>query len=160
MLDVALAMSSNSLGSTDGCDISAIADAWDAEPEIRERLRAGLGIFVEVSENKNYDLRAASKNSILLQPLLVRMRECQRKLPSIDSLRNEVTTLLKLNRREIRDPADVEAPAWHLRKNLGFVKMKVRRQEPSFETGKSVSKFWCLYCLYMFNIGWGCTSSD
>ena len=124
-----MAGSSSSLGSAEGCDISAIADAWDCDPGLRVRIRDGLQLFRETSD-KNYDLRTPANNKALLKPVLNRMRECGRKIPSIDHLRHEVTVLLKLNRHEISND-DVEHAAWNIRKHAGFIKMKVRRGEPS-----------------------------
>ena len=134
-----MAGSSSSLGSADGCDISAVADAWDCDPGLRVRIRDGLRLFEDGSD-KNYDLRTPAQNKALLKPVLVRMRECSRKIPSIDQLRHEVTVLLKLNRHEISHD-DVEHAAWNIRKHVGFIKMKVRRGEPSLAPLRITASF-------------------
>ena len=137
-LRVVMAGSSSSLGSaSEECDISAIADAWDAAPGIRERLREGLTLFQEAGD-KALDLKVAVRNGALLEPVLTRMRECNRKLPGIDAVRHEVTSLLKLNRREI-ERCEVESASWCIRKYVGLVKMKTRKVDPSTATSAVIS---------------------
>ena len=127
--------SSTSLGSSlesggsESCDISGMAEIWDAVPQIRTRLRDGHPLFGEVSD-RNLDIKTPSKLSFVMKPLLERMREHCRKLPSIDALRDEVKALYTLCRVEY-NAIDAEASSWSLRKHAGFIKMKVRKEQVS-----------------------------
>eukprot|EP00439_Symbiodinium_sp_Y106_P057563 s286_g8.t1 len=112
-----------------GCSLQGLASEWDQQESLREDLRQGKPLIAEVSD-KQVDIQMPSKFNGLLLPVLHRMRVASKKLPVIDDLRHEVRTLLKMNKR---DPSDDEVDkfAWLIRKNLGFIKMKCRRQEVS-----------------------------
>ena len=111
------------------CDISGMAAEWDACAEVRAHMREGGTLIKEVSE-KNVDLKTPSRFKHALKPLLVRMRADGKKLPGIDDLRRELVALFESCKMEASD-ADIDRPAWLLRKNLGFVKLKCRRLEVS-----------------------------
>ena len=124
--------SSSSLGSADATgalDLTGLAATWDGVPAIRQRLRGGEPLFAQVSE-RNLDIRTPSAYVAVLKPILKIMRENNKKLPSIDGLREEVKHVYQLNQREIVS-SDVDHVAWNLRKYAGFVKMKCRKQQPS-----------------------------
>ena len=124
-----MASSSSSLGGVDSLDISGTAEIWDATPEIRERLRAGHQLFGDVSD-RSVDIKTPAKLDFVIRPLLVKMREGGKKVPSIDALRHEIKALYKISRVEV-DETHVEGSAWSLRKHCGFIKMKVRKEKPS-----------------------------
>ena len=128
-----VACSSSSLGSegTSGqLDLTGLGAVWDGEPT----LRTGGALFSEVSE-KNLDLRTPSAHAPVLKPILVLMKENNKKLPSIDALREEVKAVYQLNKREIVS-SEVDHAAWGLRKYAGFVKMKCRKSQPSNDSSR------------------------
>ena len=112
-----------------GPSVQGLASEWDGIPTVRDRLRGGRGLIEEVS-CKNVDIQTPCAYSDVLLPILTRMRDAAKKLPGIDSLREQVTVLLEMNKREPEETL-VQKSAWVLRKQCGFVKMKVRRMEVS-----------------------------
>ena len=113
-----------------GCDLKGLAAEWDETPSIRQRLREGGALIEEVS-TKNVDLQTPAKFNEVLMPILHRMRLADKKLPCVEDLRSEIASLLDLSKRAAND---IEKFGWLIRKNLVFVKMKVRRQEVSIAT--------------------------
>ncbi|CAE7357481.1 unnamed protein product [Symbiodinium sp. CCMP2592] len=107
--------------------LEGLAAEWDGIPTIRDRLRAGRAIIEEVS-SKNVDIQTPSAFSDVLVPILVRMRECAKQLPSIEAVREQVASLLEMNKRD-PDETVVHKNSWLLKKQCVFVKMKVRRME-------------------------------
>ena len=124
--------SSSSLGAQDECDISEVSKVWDSIPQVRARLRSGQTLFPEASD-KNQDLRTPSQNVDLMRPLIQKMADHAKKLPSINALREEVRAVHLMNHREV-DAVTVEGPSWSLRKYCGYVKMKARKRDPSTES--------------------------
>ena len=116
-------------GGSDCCDISGMAEIWDALPQIRKRLREGHPLFGEISD-RSLDIKTPSKLSFVIKPILERMAEHGRKVPSIDALREEIKSLYTLCHIE-PTAVDIEASAWSLRKHSGFIKMKVRKEQVS-----------------------------
>ena len=118
------------LSSTEALDISGLHLEWDANPEIRNRLREGGPLMEKVGE----DIPSAVANVGLLQPMVTRMSLTEtRPLPAVEALRDEVETIYLRNKRGStpEDTPDVVALAWGIRKLLVFLKMKVRRREVS-----------------------------
>ncbi|CAE7458794.1 unnamed protein product [Symbiodinium sp. CCMP2592] len=109
------------------CSLDGLAAEWDAIESLREGLRRGQNLIVEVSE-KQVDIKMPKKHKLLLLPILNRMREANKKLPSIEAFRCEVRLLMQLNKRDPTEE-DIQKSAWLIRKNCGFIKMKCRRQE-------------------------------
>ena len=117
-------------------ELRGLAAAWDSTPSLRASLRANEPLIKEVSE-KLVDIRMASKHACLLTPILERMvNGPEKKVPNIDQLRAEVREVLAMNKQD-PDIQTVEKCAWHIRKNLGFVKLKTRRREVSTESRPS-----------------------
>ena len=116
------------------CTIDGMASIWDACPQIRERLRAGHPLISEVSD-KCVDVKTPSTYHFVLEPLLEKMKDANKKLPSVDALRVEIAEVLTNNNRqhEATDP-EVIKWAWLVRKQLVFIKMKCRRLEVSIVT--------------------------
>ncbi|CAE7368184.1 unnamed protein product, partial [Symbiodinium pilosum] len=89
------------------------------------------GVLIAEVPDKNVDLKTTSKYNDVLAPVLKRMREvANRKLPAIEFIREEVFKLLQLSKREPEEKHVIEFSRV-IRKNLSFVKMKARRNEPS-----------------------------
>lgn len=111
-------------------NIEDVALEWDANPELRERLRDG-GQALPTPAGQ--DITTCVKNSVLLVPLLTRMSSVKKRpVPSIDQLKDELEALLQKNKRGVDfGGEDIPKCAWALRKLCGFVKMKVRRREVS-----------------------------
>lgn len=114
-------------------DLSTLASEWDSEQSLRTRLRQGSTVL-HPDSGKGEDIGTSIKNQDLLIPLLTRMAVApKRALPGIEPLREGISALLTLNKRPPKpeDWDDIMATAWRLRFLLGFIKMKVRRQEVS-----------------------------
>lgn len=85
-------------------------------------------------ERVKKDIGTVCDNLAVLQPFITRMSLTQtRPLPAVEALRDEVETIYIRNKRGNTAEAapDVVAISWRIRKLLGFIKMKVRREEVS-----------------------------
>ena len=114
-------------------DLTGLADSWDNNDEIRERLRGG-GELVVSDASKGESIAMCVKDQAVLMPLLAMMSLKEtRPLPLIEPLRAEVERVYIKNKRgsDTELGATVVALAWHIRRLLGFIKMKVRRSEVS-----------------------------
>ena len=111
------------------CKLDGLAGEWDATPEIRQSLRSGEPLIQEVSK-KHMDIMLPSKYHLLMAPILRKMWDFKLAVPSIDSLRVEIAAVLDIAKREYAD-ADVDQYAWLIRKQVSFIKSKVRRREVS-----------------------------
>ena len=110
--------------------LDGLAEEWDAVPSVREALRAGQSLIMEVSE-KQVDLKTPSRYAALLTPVLQRMVQGGKRMPAIEDLRTQVRAVLTLNKVSEND---TEKFAWLIRKQLGFIKMKCRRREVSTDS--------------------------
>ncbi|OLP96518.1 hypothetical protein AK812_SmicGene21242 [Symbiodinium microadriaticum] len=90
------------------CTIDGMASIWDACPQIRERLRAGHPLISEVSD-KCVDVKTPSTYHFVLEPLLEKMKDANKKLPSVDALRVEIAEVLTNNNRQ-HEATDPEVP--------------------------------------------------
>lgn len=111
-------------------DVKGLANEWDANPVIRIRLRDGKP-FLHPDGSNGEDISTCTLNQEILLPMLERMAKLDyRPVCPVEQTQNEISQLLALNKR---DPGefDVEKDSWHIRKLLGFIKMKCRRREPS-----------------------------
>lgn len=130
-------------------DIDGVAKEWDGYEDIRDRLRGTQ--FEEGSKSKEdvdqkvqilgdkafcQDISTCVQQRSFLEPLLSKMAlNTKRTVPGIDQLKDEVQSLLKINKRGTDSDWDqVSKAAWCLRKLCGFVKMKCRRREVSGAT--------------------------
>ena len=125
-------------------DVDGMCEEWDSAEDIRQRLRDGLS-FIHPEATKD-TVQGCCLNSSLLAPLLTRMSLAEGKLlPGVDSLRLEIDKLLTKNKRAPgnapEEIAEVVKASWRVKKLLGLVKMKARREEVSTVT--------CLYILYI-----------
>lgn len=112
-------------------DLKDLHREWDANHELRARLREGEGLL---RPGQAEDIPSTLENLPILQPLLTRMSLTEtRPLPAVETLRDEVEALLQKNKRggAPENEPDVVAISWRIRKLVGFVKMKVRRREVS-----------------------------
>lgn len=134
-------MSSGSSGSAQGrpkgrvpfVDLSTLADEWDTSKEIRTRIREA-GKLMPEKAMASVDISACCHASDVLPPLISRMVMAdERPLPQIDALRESIQALFEKNKRtEAAETEDeIMKTGWMIRKLLGFIKMKVRRKEPS-----------------------------
>lgn len=124
-------------------DISGIAKEWDSYEDVRGRLRCGEDSKKdENGDSKSVqiladqccqDISTCVKNKSFLEPLLARMAVVEKRpVPGIDQLKEEIQSLMKINKRGTDFEWDAIAKAgWCLRKLCGFVKMKCRRREVS-----------------------------
>ena len=112
------------------CDISGLAAEWEGVATILGRMKNGHDLLRECSD-KQVDIKTPATYSDVLKPILARMMLTRKaKLPSIDDLREQVEMFLQGAKRD-PDVAQVDKLAWLIRKNLGFIKLKVRRLEVS-----------------------------
>ena len=106
-----------------------LAIQWDETASVRDRLRENLDPMSEVSE-KQVDIKIGKFKDLLL-PILRRMSTSNGcKLPAVEELRSELAALMEFSKRAVVD-ADIQKWAWMIRKNLGFIKLKCRRNEVS-----------------------------
>ena len=122
-----------------GCSLNGLATQWDETPSIRERLRAGEALVKEVS-SKQVDVHTPATFADVFLPLCKRMAQADQKVPYIDDLRLEVSALMEFNKREVVDHK-LNEYAWIIRKSLGFIKMKCRRNEPSVDTWHDIKSY-------------------
>ena len=112
-------------------DLKNLSMEWDANEEIRNRLREGSGLLVD---GKGEDIPSIVANLGVLQPFITRMSlTTTRPLPLVETLRDEVEAIYLRNKRgsNPEDVPDVIGIGWKIRKMLTYVKMKVRRREVS-----------------------------
>ena len=120
------------------CNLDGIAQEWDTDLDIRKRIRDGGPVLNPETTLMREDIKTCCKNADLLVPLCVRMCQAQRKIPSLDSLRDEVAQLLTMNKRTGQELVQmVEDSSQHLKKLLVFIKTKARRHEVSTATGQN-----------------------
>ena len=111
--------------------LNGVADEWDASETIRDRMRSSE-TFMDVSGSE--DIVGCVKDECVLWPFLTRMSLLQTKpVPTVDALRAEVQALYEKCKRPAvaEDEANIIKISWRIRKLVGFVKMKTRREEPS-----------------------------
>ena len=81
------------------------------------------------------DIATCVLNHELLAPVCSRMCLAERKLPTVDDLRDEIVTVLTLGKRQGEDlVVMVEDTAKHIKSLCGLVKLKARRKEVSVAT--------------------------
>lgn len=111
-------------------DVKGLAREWDSNPVIRLRLRDEKP-FLHPDSSKGEDIPTCTLNQEILVPLLERMAGLEHKpICPIEQTQDEISQLLTLNKRDPGE-SDVEKASWHIRKLVGFIKMKCRRREPS-----------------------------
>lgn len=111
-----------------------IAEEWDASEDIRGKLRDGRPLCDPDGRDSVQECCAVV--SILI-PVLTRMAVMNTKpLPPIDDLRAEVENLMAKNKRgeSAEITKEIVQCSWRVKKLLGFVKMKTRREEVSTVT--------------------------
>ena len=131
-----------------GLDISEIFVTWDATQELRDRLRGGQ-TFMHPSTDLKCDNRTCTMNGPILEPLLLRMSmNSERKLPIVQDLREQMTSVYQKNKR-VDNPEDektIVGDSWHIRKLLSHVKAKARRGEVSNDTWLNCALY-CITCI-------------
>ena len=124
-----------------GLDISNIHEAWDADVDIRNRLRGGGGLL-HPKTGLCCDNSTCGLNRSLLTPVLLGMSgNPDRKLPSLHDLRHEMSCCYQTNNRVGKEVLEaVMGDAVHVRKLLSHVKSKARRQEVGLEAQPNIIK--------------------
>ena len=124
-----------SAGSGNQCKLFGIAQEWDALVEVRDRIREGGPVLHPNTVNQRIDIATCVLNHELLAPVCSRMCLAERKLPTVDDLRDEIVTVLTLGKRQGEDlVVMVEDTAKHIKSLCGLVKLKARRKEVSVAT--------------------------
>lgn len=112
--------------------LDKIAEQWDGFPEVRARVR-DEGKVLHHDTVQGDCIKNCVLNLDLLTPLVSLMSmSAKRTVPGIDSLKQAVHDLLVLSKREPEQGLVVDS-AWRLRKMCVFIKMKVRKRQPSFD---------------------------
>lgn len=114
--------------------VRGIVSQFDADEEIRSRLRSGGSILAPGGCSE--DITSCVNNKGYLVPLLqLIVKTPQTPQPFIDDLKDELHELLKKSNRGTDIDYDaVGKAAWNLRRLCGFVKSKARRIEVSTVT--------------------------
>ena len=120
-------------------DVSGLAQEWDEASDIRQRLRASNLGLIHPQTGEKVLIKTAVLNASVLQPVLHRMANARGEAkacpsPAVEDLREQVSELYTLSKREI-DFKTVDGPAWEIRKFISFLKMKIRKQDVSMESG-------------------------
>ena len=117
------------------CKVNGMAQEWDTVTVVRDRILEGGPIMDPKTVAKQVDIKMCSINHELLAPLCSRICEADKKLPSVDDLRDELVALLTKNKRQGEDlVVMVEDTAKHIKSLCGLVKLKCRRKEVSVAT--------------------------
>ena len=117
------------------CSVTGVANEWDTIREVRDRVREGGTVLDPTTKEKTVDIQTCVLNHLLLGPLASRMCLAERKLPTMDGLRDEVATFLTLNKRQGEDLiVMVEETAKALKSYCVFLKTKAKRKEVSTAT--------------------------
>ena len=126
-----------------GLDIAEIHQKWDADSEIRNRLRGGAMSLLHPKSGLTCDNSTCSLNKGLLTPILMGMSaNPDRKLPGLNDLRHEMACCFRANNRVGKEVMEaVAGDATHLRKLLSHVKSKARRHEVSLEARPNNKRF-------------------
>ena len=112
-------------------DLERISEEWDSSELVRDRMRSSGYLM---ADSTTEDIGCCVKEQVVLWPFLTRMSLTRtRPVPAVDALRSEVQAFFLLCKRPASkdDEAEVFRLSWRIRKLLGFIKMKVRRQEVS-----------------------------
>lgn len=116
-------------------DASGLGAEWENVDSIRSRAREGKPLVVVVGKASSADGTIAEcvANMDILLPSLARLFISNLKLPSIQSLREEVEHVYtKCQRQPSED--QIDDGSWDIRKLLKFVKRKATRSDPSLDT--------------------------
>ena len=112
-------------------DITGLAKDWDSKKNIRDHLRQEGNVLFADGVSESVKSSSVPYVHDLLEPVLKRMVETDgRPQPSIDGLKDEVTTLYQ-KCSCVPDESTIAQDAWTLRKFLSFVKMKTRTKKVS-----------------------------
>ena len=124
-----------------GVDVTGLSAEWDSSFEIRDRLRAG-GSLIHPSTNDRIVVKTTAVNAAVLEPVLLMMAQSRsaaaddgKSLPSpaVEEIREEIKAVLELNKQEVTFSI-IDKPAWIIKKFTAFLKLKVRKRDPSTET--------------------------
>ena len=110
---------------------------WDNKPAIRERIRENQSLVLAMNHESgkgesiyvNATLENLRLNSVVLEPLAVRMKETNLQLPSIDNLIQSVDEFFQLAKLP-RGGDHCYQEAWSLRRLIGKLKRFTYRTSP------------------------------
>ena len=117
--------------------LKGIAMEWDNKPAIRERIRENQSLVLAMNHESgkgesiyvNATLENLRLNSVVLEPLAVRMKENNLQLPSIDNLIQSVDEFFQLAKLP-RGGDHCYQEAWSLRRLIGKLKRFTYRTSP------------------------------
>ena len=106
--------------------VSGLANEWDADDNIRDRLRSG-GFLEDTTLGSDPSNRVAVHNMTVVLPLLVRLADASLQLPAVDELRTEIQEFYNMHQRVVTE-SEIDDSAWFCRKMVVFVKMKASKK--------------------------------
>ena len=117
--------------------LKGIAMEWDNQPAIRERIRENQSLVLAMNHETgkgesiyvNATLENLRLNSVVLEPLAVRMKDNNLQLPSIDNLIASVDEFFQLAKLS-RGSDHCYQEAWSLRRLIGKLKRFTYRTCP------------------------------
>ena len=102
-----------------------VSKEWDLVECIRERVRDGGPVLDPNTPPKQEDISVCVLNRDLLYPLLSKMCLAERRLPALDDLRDEVASLLTMNKRQGDELVkEIEDTAYHLKNFVSLLRPK------------------------------------
>ena len=122
-------------------DASGLGAEWENVDTIRSRVREGESLVVLVGKTCSAEGTIAEcvANMDILLPSLARLFISNLKLPTIQSLRDEVEIVYQKCQRQPSEDK-IDDGAWEIRKLLKFVKRKATRSDPSLDTRSAFIK--------------------
>ena len=112
--------------------VQGLANEWDADDNIRDRLRSG-GFLEDQSLGTDPSNKVAVHNMTVVLPLLVRLADANLQLPAVDELRTEIQEFYNMHQRVVTE-TEVDDSAWFCRKMVVFVKMKASKKLVGLES--------------------------
>ncbi|CAE7621215.1 unnamed protein product [Symbiodinium sp. CCMP2456] len=118
-------------------DVTGLGQQWEADSQIRQRLRDG-GSLLHPSTADKVLIRTASLNGPVLKPLcemMAKMRDVvdDGKIPpspAVEGLREEVQAVMGMAKQEVTFE-QIDKAAWSIRKFVAFLKLKIRKRQVS-----------------------------
>lgn len=132
--------------------LASVPIDWDNNPAIRERIRCNHNLCLAFNHEKqceesNYvDSTVANVklNSMVLEPIVMIMKDNDLQLPSIDSLIKSVNDFFELAKLS-RSSDHCYQEAWSIRRLIGKLKRFTYRNQPPQDCVVSI---WCLCYLH------------
>ena len=131
--------------------LASVPTDWDNNPAIRERIRDNHNLCLAFNHEKQcgesnfVDSTVANVklNYMVLEPIVMIMKDNDLQLPSIDGLIKSVSDFFERAKLS-RSPDHCYQEAWSIRRLIGKLKRFTYRNQPPQDRFVSI---WCLYTL-------------